>query len=260
MRALFEKENFILAALPVIAFILALAFEAGIADAYSFSYAFISIDLKVMSSSLFLTALFAFPLYLYLRFLIALISSKKGSERWVGFPFALMLPFIIFCYLSAFDTQAVALSIVLVAGYICIAAITLIISGFKSGWKNAVQSAATSEGFKDIDAWTFAPGPPTIKDKLITDSVIAAFFVLVFGLVHGAGETYAKLRTSYDVLTNDSKQFAILAGYGDRLILGGVKDGVHDRTIAVISLTSDALKDIQRVRLENFLSREERKK
>lgn len=256
MKKWFENENFTLAAIPVAAFILAFAFESGVADAYGYSYALISIDLRVMIYSIAMVTLFAFPLLVYWRFMFSLVSSHKGVDRMFGFPLCLFLPFLVLCYASGFDRQICIIAAVYGGLGCMISIVSVATKAFSHGWKNAITESAKSEGYKDIEAWRYSEGPIRTKDRVIADAVMLFVIVCMFGMVHGSGKAYSKIKNVYEVVSVDGNELAILTGYGDRLILGGVTGGRFNGKITIKTMSSDGLNDLQQVRIPNMLENE----
>lgn len=253
MKKWFDNESVALAAIPVAAFMLAFAFESGVADAYGFSYVLISIDLRVMVYSIAMVVLFSFPLFVYWRFMFSLVSSHKGADRMLGFPLCMFLPFLVLCYASGFDKQICIISAV-VGGLGCtISIVSVATKAFSHGWKNALKESAKSEGYKDIEGWRYSDGPIRTKDRVIADTVMLFVVICMFGMVHGSGKAYSQIKDVYEVLSIDGSELAILAGYGDRLILGGVVGGRFNGKITIKTMSSDGLSDLQQVRIPNML-------
>lgn len=254
MRKLITKDSFLLAAIPVIAFVLSLSFERGVASAYAYPFEFISIDLKVTIRALFLSATLAFPLYLSARVLIYLISSKKAEHRWLSVQIILPLPIILFSYLTAFNIQIVVLALASGSILLIVQTCRLLLTAWRHGAKNSLQRIAHSDGFRDIDEWKTSASPPTITDKIIVNLIFTAAFIFAFQLSSSLGKTYANLRKNYDIVYIENAPHAILSRYGDLLILGGIEGNKYSYTTSAVNIYDTRLGVIQRKRIEKFLS------
>ena len=253
MKDFLSRESFLLAGIPVLAFMLAFAFEIGYADAFNYSYSFIKIDLKVITVAMFVILLAILPLYLYIRIFIALAQSSKKHHRYLSVTMSLPLPLVLLAYASGFNKTIVVTLTILVIISLVVLLVDVLIRVPSHGWRKAIDLIAAKEGYVDLEGPRPESPPPGIINKLIAEAIIVFIIIVIFGLVRGVGVRIAHDRVEFNVVAIESENFVVLSGYDDRLVLGGVTSGKYNGRLALIPSDSAILMNIKVEKFPKFL-------
>ncbi|WP_156329650.1 hypothetical protein VUG52_16870 [Pseudomonas sp. LH21] len=247
------KEGVMLALLPVIAFYMAWMYEIGYADELGISRELIDVDLKMMLPALMFVFLAFVPLCLYGYLLFNLGTNRRREVRWWAIKLLMPAPLLIGVYTTGFSKIATYIAVGFTVGLMFISLLSVAFKAIKVGWSSAMAAAADAEGIRDIDGSRPSSRPAKFWDKLVAVSVMC-FVVLVFSsMTVGVGKAAARFKTSYSSFEMDGKEYVILAGYGDRFVLGGVKDGQFNKVTAVIPKNSEKLINVKRSSYERFM-------
>lgn len=63
------------------------------------------------------------------------------------------------------------------------------------------------------------------------------------------------IKTAFPTFVMDGKSYVVLAGYGDKFVLGGVADGNFDGNTLVIPKNSEKIINLKAVYYENLYSK-----
>ena len=111
----------------------------------------------------------------------------------------------------------------------------------KSGdWKVTVSKSSPLEG-------------NSISASITAKFILVLMLIVCIFVIRGVGIAVAHWKQIYDVFELDGDDVAIIAGYGENLILGGYDDQQFNGKIFVISKTSEKLTEITRVVFDDFL-------
>lgn len=247
------KEGVLLALLPVVAFYAAWMYEMGYADVFGISRELIDVDLKMMIPALLAVSASFVPFCLYGYLLFCLGTNRRKEVRWWALKLLMPLPLIPLVYMSGFTKSSFYPAAALASGVFVVSLVSVSLRARKIGWRQAILAAAEAEGIKEFGESHQQVRHPKIWDKLIAIAVIL-FLIMIFSvMIGGVGKAVARLRTGYSSFEADGKSYVILAGYGDRFVLGGVKDGKFDKTTYVIPKNSEKLVDVKFTRYLDFI-------
>lgn len=254
MKEFLTKEAVLLALLPVISFIWALLFEIGYADSFGYSYSFIAIDLKLMIVSLAASAAVLMPMAAFYVLFIRLACSDSKSDRLLALELIIPVVILIPCCIAGFGNKILNILLVSSLIFACSKYAVIGLSALRYGWSGAVARAALFEGLTDR-APTFRA-----KEKLSTKSIFFIYIalsatLLITGLmVRGVGNAAAHWRTGYQTFVMEGKEYAMIASYGDLVVLGGVLEEHFNGLISIVPKNSEKLVDLRSAYFEDFLS------
>ncbi|WP_425221756.1 hypothetical protein [Pseudomonas sp.] len=253
MKNFIEKEAVILSLIPVVSFICALAFEFGYAEAFGYSSDFIEIDLKSTVLAMFGLVLVLFPFYIYMETVFRLGSSEKRTHKALAMFMIGPLLLMFIALLSGFrrDIVNVALLCTAVAVVFCLVAYLLNVP--KYGWNGAWEEMAKLDEVPDRESSKPERSQPGPADKVIAKFFLILSLIAIVFFVRGAGVAAAKWKQSFYVFKLGEKDVAILAGYGDNLVLGGYANGQFDGTTYLLPKSSGEIVGVSRVRFNEFL-------
>lgn len=254
MKNFIEKEAVMLSLIPVLSFMCALAFEFGYAEAFGYSSDFIEIDLKSTVMAMFGLGVVLFPFYIYLELMIRLVASENVTHKSIAMSLFLPFPLMLLALVSGFRGDMVKLTLIAtcVGGIIWVMAYLLKVPKF--GWKGAWEEMVKldrADAPRNTNPVKSEPGP---TDEVIAKVVLFFLLIVLIFLVRGAGIAAAKWKQSYDVFKLGEKDVAILAGYGDNLVLGGYANGQFDGTTYLLPKSSGEIVGVSRVRFNQFIS------
>lgn len=240
--------------LSIVSFIAAYLFECGYADTFGYAHVFIEIDLKKIVISMVCLVVAFFPLVLYFWVFFSFGFRKEKEHRFIAVQMILPIPVLIVLYVSGFDSSIMKWLLVFAVLLGLWTFVKVIFKARKLGWKEAMSQIAMAEGLKDFD------GPrPKGEEARVLDKVIGYGVILVvlfaFGLmVRGIGVGVAHWKTNYQTFNLDGDEVAILAAYGERIIVGGVTGDKFNTKISIVPKDSQKLVDLKTAFFENFLS------
>lgn len=251
----FKKENVLLALLPVLAFVGALLFESGYASAYGYGYEFIEIDLKVMVVALVCVGVSLFPFLAYMVLFLSLVDSGTKQARVLAFKMVLPIPVLICSYMMGFESKLLLLFLLaMVVGWMFFLG-RLFWKSRKLGWNDALLDIAASSGIKDFVGPQPRPKPKTVRDDFIAYFLIFSALLVVGMMIKGIGSGVAYWKSEYQTFTLDGAEVAIVAVYGERIIVAGITEDQFDRQISVIGKDSGKVVNLKKAYLNNFLTR-----
>jgi hypothetical protein len=251
--SLIFREGVVLALAPVAAFWAALMFENGYADVFGISHELIDIDLRTMLISIFLVAAAFVPFMAFCFLLFDLGSRKEKELRWWAIQLLMILPMLICVYIGSFQSIMSYFGLGLAVIFCVIAVVRVAWKARKIGWDAALSLSADAEGIKEYGTPRAKSGDPKIWDKML-GCLMVLFILAVFGfMITGVGGVVARIKSAYPTFDLDQKKVVILSGYGDRFVLGGVKDDRFDGITLVLPKNSEKLINVKNVRYENFI-------
>ncbi|UHG95834.1 hypothetical protein [Pseudomonas sp. 7-41] len=253
MKKLLERDGFVLAALPVLSFVVSLIFEMGYADAFGYDYFFIQIDLKAMVVALVCVVLLLMPLVVFLYAFIYLIQSDSRKVRVAALPMICPVIAMLFLYITGFQSTMMKWLLFISLGFLAFTLLRLLFKAKTKGWENALGEYADAEGVKDRSK-SLGNKELRSQDYLYISLTIIVFISLVIFMIHGIGFGVAHWKTNYSTINHDGEEYALVASYGEKFIAAGVYDDRFNNKITIIPGDSEMLKDIKSARLDDFIS------
>lgn len=254
MKKVIDRDGFILAVLPVLAFVVSLIFEMGYADAFGYDYFFIEIDLKGIVVALVCVIFVLLPLIIFLYAFLYLIQSDSRKVRVAALPMLYPVFSMLLLYITGFQSTIMK-GLLLIS--LCFLGWTLLKLFYKArtnGWTQVLGDYADAEGVKERAKVGGSDKGLMLKDYIYMALTIIVFILLVVFMIRGIGFGVAHWKTSYSTVNRDGEELALVASYGDVFIAAGVYDDKFNSKITVIPKDSDLLKDIKSARLDNFIS------
>ncbi|OLU15310.1 hypothetical protein BVH01_15945 [Pseudomonas sp. PA1(2017)] len=252
---IFKNDSFLLASIPIISFIGAYIFELGYANEFGYPHELIELDLKLIIISLFCSFILLVPAYAYYYTFLALFIRAEKEFRFIGASLTFSLPGVAMVYIAGMTNTFMNYFVVVC---LLMGAIPLILALVKHrtlDWRKAFNAEATREGYAEVTSRFDDNAIPRARDKFYAFIFLCFAGAIFLFMIRGAGTITANMKTDYHTFYLDEKEVAIIAAYGDHLILGGVSEDMFDKSIFVISKSSDSIKDLKSARFENFLSR-----
>ncbi|MEX5547890.1 hypothetical protein Q1J68_19920 [Pseudomonas pergaminensis] len=253
MKKLFERESFVLTALPVLSFVVSLIFEMGYADAFGYDYFFIQIDLKAMVVALVCVVLLLMPLVALLYAFLYLIQSDSKKVRVAALPMIIPVVAMLFLYITGFQSTMMKWLLFISLGFLVFTLLKLLFKAKAKGWQNALGEYADAEGVKDRSK-SLGNKDLRSRDYLYISLTIMIFISLVIFMIHGIGFGVAHWKTSFSTIYHEGEEYVLVASYGDKFVAAGVYDDRFNNKITIIPGDSEMLKDIKSARLEDFIS------
>lgn len=254
--SLIFREGVILSIAPVLAYVTAWMFELGYADFYGISFELVEIDLKSTIISLLiclvtLLPFFAFTcLFLYLGFL-----NRSRKSRW----WALQLMFVWFSsiglYISSFDSLIAWSGLVLSLFFMAISFLRVAWMARSVGWDDAFSKAADGESISKFEGSPPEPAPPTVRQTLMSVIALLGSVLIACLMIKGIGGRAAMIKTAFPTFVMDGKSYVVLAGYGDRFVLGGIADGHFNGSTLVIPKNSEKIINLKAVYYEDLYNK-----
>lgn len=254
--SLIFREGVILSIAPVVAYVTAWMFEIGYADFYGVSSELVEVDLKSTIISLLVCLVTLLPflaftcLFLYLGFL-----NRSRKSRW----WALQLIFVWFSsiglYISSFDSLIAWTGLAFSLFFMTISFLRVAWMARSVGWDDAFSKAADGENISHFEGPPPQPVPPTVRQTLMSVTTLLGSVVIACLMIKGIGGRAAMIKTAFPTFVMDGKSYVILAGYGDRFVLGGVADGHFDGGTFVIPKNSEKIINLKAVYYENLYSK-----
>lgn len=254
MKKLLDRDSFVLAALPVLAFVVSLIFEMGYADAFGYDYFFIEIDLKAMVVALVCVVVVLLPLILFLYAFLYLIQSDSKKVRVAALPMLYPVISMLFLYVTGFQSTIMKWLLFFSLGFLGWTLIKLLFESKTKGWKRALGEYADSEGVKDRSKSEGAIADLRPQDYLYMSMAVIVFVSLIIFMVRGIGFGVAHWKTSYSTINHDGEEYALVASYGNKFIAAGIYEDRFNNKITIIPSDSELLKDIKSARLDDFIS------
>jgi multisubunit Na+/H+ antiporter MnhF subunit len=254
MKELLTKEAVLLAVLPVISFIWALLFEIGYADSFGYSYSLIEIDLKIMIVSLAASAAVLVPMAAFYILFVRLACSDLKSDRLLALELILPVVILIPCCIAGFGNKIFNVLLIGSLSFALSKYAVIYLRALQYGWTEAVARAALFEGLTDR--------PPTfrVKEKLGAKSVLTIYFVIALMLVvsglmvRGVGTAAAHWKTGYQTFVMEGKEYAVIAAFGDLVVLGGVLEEHFNGLVSILPKNSEKLVELRGAYFKDFLS------
>lgn len=254
--SLIFREGVVLSVAPVVAYVTAWMFEIGYAEAFGISFELIEVDLKAILISLLICLVTLLPflaftcLFLYMGF----VNRNRRSRWW-----ALQLMFVWFTSISLYITSFYSLFAwagwILSLFFLAIAFLRVAWMARRVGWDEAFSKAADGENIRNFDGVQPETNAPTVWQTL--KSVVAVFGIvlIVCLMIKGVGGRAAMFKTAFPTFAMEGKSYVVLAGYGDRFVLGGIADGHFDGNTSVLPKNSEKIVNLKAVYYESLYSK-----
>jgi hypothetical protein len=250
-----RKDNVLLALIPVLAFMGALLFESGYASAYGYGYEFIEIDLKIMVVSIICVSLSFFPFVAYLVIFLNLANYGTRQARFVAMKMILPIPLLVVSYIVGFSSKILALFLLVLAVGWVLNLGRVFWKSRKLGWNDALLDIANKSGTKQFVGPRPKEKPGTLRDEF-TNYLSLSVTLLVVGLmISGVGNGVAYWKTEYQTFTLDGDEVAIVAVYGERIIVAGITEDQFNKRISIVGKDSGKVVNLRRAYLKNFITK-----
>jgi hypothetical protein len=254
--SLIFREGVILSVAPVVAYVTAWMFEIGYAEVYGISFELIEIDLKAILISLLVCLVTLLPFLVFTCFFLYLGLNRNRKGRW----WALQLIFVwmssIGLYISSFDSQIAWAGLALALLFMAVSFLRVAWMARRVGWDEAFSTAADGENIRRFDGPPAEAAAPTIKQTLISIVAILGTLLIACLMIKGVGGRAAVIKTAFPTFVMDGKSYVVLAGYGDRFVLGGISNGHFDGNTLVIPKNSEKIINLKAVYYESLYSKE----
>lgn len=248
------KREIFLATTPILSFIGAYIFETGYADAFGYPHELIEIDLRATVISLILGISILTPAYLFYALFFTFALRPEIELRFIAMNFVYSIPALILAYALGFSSIEINLLLLFSVLLGLITPGWYIIKYRHLPWNEALKIAASTQGIKERNQHTFTEEIQLSARDRVYQAVFIIAVLAVFALMlRGAGSAVALWKSSYHTFLIKDQEVAILAAYGDTLILGGVTDDMFDGTISVIPKNSESIKQIRLAHMQRFL-------
>lgn len=251
----FLKESVIVSTLSILAFVAAFLFECGYADAFGYDYVFIVIDLKIMVISMVCVAIVSLPLGVYFWVFFSFGFRKEKEQRLIALQMILPIPVLIFLYISGFDSKIMFWLLCMALFLAFVTFLRVLFKARKLGWQEAMSHIATAEGIKEFEGPRPKVREPRVIDKVIGYCVILVILMALGLMVRGIGSAVAHWKSNYQTFVLDGEEVAIIAAYGERIIVGGVTADQFNTRITMVPKDSEKLIDLKNAYFTNFLSK-----
>lgn len=256
MKTFLSKETVILAVLSVLSFIAALLFEKGYADSFGYDHSFIEIDIKATVISLACIVVAFIPLFIYLYVIFDLLAKWTKESRLLGMQIAFPIPMLILLYILGFQSKIAVFGLIISLLFAFFTLSKVLWKSRKLGWKDALSNVAISNGLRDF----VGPNPKaenktsTLSDDIVNFFKILIFFIIIGFMIRGVGVGVAYSKSEYQTFILDGEEVAIIASYGEIIIVGGITEDQFDRRISIIPKNSDKIKNITKAYFKEFIT------
>lgn len=254
MKEFLNRDSFILASLPVLAFVVSFIFEMGYADAFGYDYYFIEVDLKVMVVALVCVVVVLLPLFVFLYAFLFLLKSDSKKIRAAALPMLYPVFSMFGFYITGFQSTVMK---VFLSGSLVYLAWTLIKLFFKArsrGWEHALSEFAESEGVLERSKSENPDRSMMFRDYLYMWATVLIFTLSVVFMIRGIGFGVAHWKSNYSTVMLEGEEYALVAAYGDRFVAAGIFEDRYNYKISIIPKDSEVLKDIKSARFTDFIS------
>lgn len=251
------KENFLLTLLPVFSFIGAYIFEAGYASAYGYDPYFIQLDLKLIVVGLIIVLVLLWPVAFLVFIMVSLIKKYGRRGRGVALCVLPLLLAILFNLAVGLRSSIAKFLIGLTVFFILYEAAALLFRVRTYGWGKAFDELAKSHGVseqKPADDDSKKKSLPEIVYGMQAWVMVTFILCLCILIIRGAGVGAAVLKETYSVVSIESKEYAVVAVYGDSMVLAGITEEKHDGRITILHRSANPALEIKEARLKEFLS------
>ncbi|KTB93680.1 hypothetical protein [Pseudomonas syringae] len=254
--SLIFREGVILSIAPVLAYVTAWMFEIGYAEFYGISFELIEVDLKaiIISMLVCLVTLLPFLAFTCLFLYLGVLKRSRKSRWW-----ALHLTFVwfssIILYISSFDSLiawvGLALSLLLMA----ISFLRVAWMARSLGWDEAFSKAADGESIHNFEGPPPDSAAPTVRQTIMSVIALLGSVLIACLMIKGVGGRAAMIKTAFPTFVMDGKSYVVLAGYGDRFVLGGIVNGQFDENTLVIPKNSEKIINLKAVYYESLYNK-----
>lgn len=251
----FLKESVIISTLSILAFVAAYLFECGYSDAFGYDYVFIVIDLKVMVISMACVTIVSFPLVLYFWVFFSLAFRQEKEQRLIAVQMIMPIPVLIFLYMSGFESTVMFWLLCIAVFLAFVTFVRVLFKARKLGWQEAMSHIATAEGIKEFEGPRPKRKEPRVIDKVMGYCAILVILMTLGFIVRGIGSAVAHWKSNYQTFVLDGEEVAIIAAYGERIIVGGVTGDQFNTKITIVPKDSEKLIDLKSAYFTNFLSK-----
>ncbi|MGG5223462.1 hypothetical protein [Pseudomonas syringae pv. coryli] len=250
--SLIFREGVLLSVAPVVAYVTAWMFEVGYAEMYGVSTDLIEIDLKAILISLAVSLVALVPFLAFCGVFLYLGFDRSRTSRW----WAIQLVFFCFptigLYASSFNSRIAYLGLGLAVISLAISFSRVAWKARRVGWEAAFSEAADAEGIKDLSGGRPAPTPTTFLNVALGVLFFLVVVMMFLFMVKGVGGRVAVGKEDFSTLIMDGKSYVILAGYGDRFVLGGISENKFDGNTYVIPKNSEKIVNLKNIYYRDF--------
>lgn len=249
------RDSLLVASMPVLSFMGAYLFEVGYADVFGYDHYFIELNIKSIVLGLVCVVAIFWPCVLLILGMVHVIKDHGRVGRAVALPFLFPAGGMIGLVMTGLQSKFM-IAFTVVTAFFAIAQLAWVYFKYKFiGVSEAFENFAKSQG---ISTFVGPPAPstkPKVFDKLIAYFMMTVLLVLAGILIRGAGVGVAHLKTSYTIVELESQEYALVAVYGDAMILAGITAESHNKEIVVKSRSSSKPFKLRTAYLPNFTSK-----
>jgi hypothetical protein len=201
------SENWFVAVLPVVGFMVALAFDYGYASYFGFPYEIIQIDLK--RTLIATAACFAFSMYIvvYLEFVRMNLVKRHYAARIIANVLTFgLLPFIL-CVVTGFEQTSIKIFIASISVSAAYYFVRFLLSLLRKETKDLLVELLDDEE-------TESDGIPLLR-------AIGGVFVLMLigaSVCAGAGKWFASARSNFSAFDYKNSSYIVVAIYNETIV------------------------------------------
>lgn len=249
------RDSLLVASMPVLSFIGAYLFEVGYADVFGYDHYFIELNIKSIVLGLVCVVAIFWPCVLLILAMVHVIKDHGRIGRAVAIPFLFPAFGMVGFVMTGLQSQFM-MWFTIATAFIAIAQLSWVYVRFRwMGTSDAFEKFAIAQG---VSTFVGPPAPstkPKVLDKLTAYFMMTLLLVLAGLLVRGAGVGVAHLKTSYTVLEFESQEYALVAVYGDTMILAGITAESHNKEIVIKSRSSSKPFKVKAAYFPSFTSK-----
>ncbi|WP_053152241.1 hypothetical protein [Pseudomonas protegens] len=232
------KESVLLAALPVVGYIVAIAFEYGYAAYFNYPLSLIVVDLRMTLTSTILGGVYLYSGWFVFEKFVNVARAKSKVSLFLR-P---MLPFYMF-----------GLLVVLASGFadpyykfaIYYSIAITVVGGVLVAWNH--RKLGLQGALEKLQEEVALSASTTQKPEGVIDFITTYGFIILLGLgmVCGAGRFYAHNKQQWAYFELDSQKYIVVAVYGESVVGVRLKEGDPQDEFAIISKDSEVMQKVK---------------
>lgn len=242
LKAIVSTDTMLLAALPVLGYVFALAFEYGYAVSFGYPVSLVVIDLRMILTSLALGVLYIYGFAWILDKYVNEVNSESllGKFLKVSFPIFVLIAVVLFG--SGFHPKVLWPCFFFGVSMMALNVIFLCFGSIKHGVKGAIENLE-----KEFSA-PISTKNERLLSKIFNES-LSVFIVLL--LIFGGGRVYAQIKMQYSSFVIGSQHYVIAAIYGDSVVGVALSEGLLEEKFAIISKDDESMKNLVNISLKH---------
>lgn len=249
------RDSLFVASMPVLSFMGAYLFEMGYADAFGYDYYFIELNIKSIVLGLVCVVAIFWPGAFIIFAMVQVIKEHGRIGRAIASPFIFTV-FGIFGFIaSGLESQFMKWFTISAVAFALFKLALVYIKLRWIGVSDALEKFATSEGILTFVGPPSPPSKPRVLDKLTACFMLTVILVFAGFLIRGAGVGTAHLKSSYTVIEYESHEYALVAVYGDTMVLAGITEEAHNKEILLKNKSSSSPFSVRNAYFPKFTSK-----